>query len=633
MGIFKSKKGWYFPDNIGGQEEGFENQGINQFKSSPYGKLAREIIQNSYDARESDNGKVRVEFSLLKIEKDKIPNVNDIQKAINACAEYSSKSARLLKFCQAANRNLEKEYIDVLKISDYNTTGLYGIEEKDSAWYGLIKSSGSSPKEGATGGSYGSGKHAAFVFSYLRTIFYGTYVKEEGFAFQGKSILASHKMGDTLKSNVGYWGNMSDRECKPVRNSKDIDKIFLRDEPGTDLYIIGAKLESDMWMKNILYSVIENFWKLIITDKLEVKILDNTNDILIDSKNVRELAQIGKKEKVKIDDKDTFNAYKFIELYDDQSAEIRLGSICEENDVELKIAKIPEYHEKKILKMRSTEMKINIFSPRKRPVDFIGILSVKGERLNKFLRESEPQTHDSWDADNIDDEFSKKEIKAKIKKLDKWIDDQIASLVYVDTESQFDVEGLDFLNGEDYDDPDIEGYQKPFDEIQNEDKAEIEILAHKTLVSKSAYEETEEGETLEKGEGNKTIDGGQNDNNEWSGNNPLIQTDGFSKAKSYHEVRSIYVRTPYDDVSNKYRILIKTDLNIEEGMITFQRYTDSGELEKLNIRSATMKDKELTVEGNSIQNVKIPAKINEIFEVEFETAKKCIMEVKVYVQI
>lgn len=189
------------------------------------------------------------------------------------------------------------------------------------------------------------------------------------------------------------------------------------------------------------------------------------------------------------------------------------------------------------------------------------------------------------------------------------------------------------MNGEDYDDPDIEGYQKPFDEIQNEDKAEIEILAHKTLVSKSAYEETEEGETLEKGEGNKTIDGGQNDNNEWSGNNPLIQTDGFSKAKSYHEVRSIYVRTPYDDVSNKYRILIKTDLNIEEGMITFQRYTDSGELEKLNIRSATMKDKELTVEGNSIQNVKIPAKINEIFEVEFETAKKCIMEVKVYVQI
>lgn len=47
----KEKTAWYFPTNLGGQEEGFENQGINQFMMSPCGKLAREIIQNSYDAR------------------------------------------------------------------------------------------------------------------------------------------------------------------------------------------------------------------------------------------------------------------------------------------------------------------------------------------------------------------------------------------------------------------------------------------------------------------------------------------------------------------------------------------------------------------------------------------------------
>ena len=47
----EEKRGWYFPNNNGGEAEGFENQGINQFKMSPYGKLAREIIQNSYDAK------------------------------------------------------------------------------------------------------------------------------------------------------------------------------------------------------------------------------------------------------------------------------------------------------------------------------------------------------------------------------------------------------------------------------------------------------------------------------------------------------------------------------------------------------------------------------------------------------
>lgn len=63
-------RGWYFPSNNGGEAEGFENQGINQFKMSPYGKLAREIIQNSYDAKiKEGNKKVRVEFRLAKLEK------------------------------------------------------------------------------------------------------------------------------------------------------------------------------------------------------------------------------------------------------------------------------------------------------------------------------------------------------------------------------------------------------------------------------------------------------------------------------------------------------------------------------------------------------------------------------------
>ena len=76
----EEKRGWYFPNNNGGEAEGFENQGINQFKMSPYGKLAREIIQNSYDAKiKGENKKVRVEFKLAKLTKDRIPNIMDIK--------------------------------------------------------------------------------------------------------------------------------------------------------------------------------------------------------------------------------------------------------------------------------------------------------------------------------------------------------------------------------------------------------------------------------------------------------------------------------------------------------------------------------------------------------------------------
>lgn len=412
----EEKRGWYFPDNKGGQDEGFENQGINQFKMSPYGKLAREIIQNSYDAKiKGEDKKVKVEFKLVKMDKNRIPNLESIKESINASAEYFPESERLEKFRQVANEKIESDIIDVLKISDYNTTGLIGIEERrNSAWYGLIKSSGNSTKSGVSGGSYGSGKHAAFVFSYFRTILYGTYVKDEGYAFQGKSILCSHKKDGVVKSNIGYWGEVFEDGCKPIRDQYSMDEFFRRKETGTDLYIIGAKLDEENWMANILYSVIENFWKLIIEDKLEVKISSPTEEINIDAKNIKGLAQVGKEINFKIDEQYSFNAYKFIEL-DECIEEIRYGSICTENDVELKIAKLPQYPEKKILKMRDTEMKIDIFSPRKRPVNFIGILIATGEELNRQLRESEPQTHDSWNADNIEDEEYRKKVRNTIK--------------------------------------------------------------------------------------------------------------------------------------------------------------------------------------------------------------------------
>ena len=626
----EQKIGWYFPDNKGGQEEGFENQGINQFKMSPYGKLAREIIQNSYDAKIKDEDKkVRVEFKLVKMEKSRIPNLDSIKESINASAEYFPESERLNKFRQVANEKFDSDTIDVLKISDYNTTGLVGIEQRiNSAWYGLIKSSGNSTKSGVSGGSYGSGKHAAFVFSYFRTILYGTYVKNEGYAFQGKSILCTHKKDGIVKGNIGYWGNITEDECRPIRNQEQMDEFYRRNVTGTDLYIIGAKLEEEKWVDNIIYSVIENFWKLIIEDKLEVIIVNNGDTINIDSKNIRGFAQLGKQENARIDEHDIFNAYKFIEL-NDSVKEIRYGSICSENDVELKIAKLPQYPEKKILKMRDTEMKINIFSPRKRPVNFIGILIATGVELNKQLRESEPQTHDVWNADNIEDESYRKKVRETIKKLDNWVNEQIDSLSYGDDSEEFDAEGLDFLSIDDDDSNGIEEMQKPFDEIINKEIEQQEILITQRDSSKpKAIDKTNDEEPNLGGEnpGNdeRIRDGGnkgkgEGENTTGAGNN-------------YHETKMLYIKTPYDSEKNMYKIIIRPIEDLNNCEIHFQRWTDSGELEKIKIKKAYNEGQELEVSGNIIKNMKMKGNEDTKIEVLFETKRKCVMEVNVYVQ-
>ena len=626
----EENRGWYFPDNRGGQDEGFENQGINQFKMSPYGKLAREIIQNSYDAKIKDGDKkVIVEFNLVKMDKNRIPNLECIKESINASAEYFPESERLEKFRQVANEKFESDTIDILKISDYNTTGLVGIEKRvNSAWYGLIKSSGNSTKSGVSGGSYGSGKHAAFVFSYFRTILYGTYVENEGFAFQGKSILCSHKKDGVVKSNIGYWGNITEQECKPIRNQETMDEFFRRKQTGTDLYIIGAKLEKEEWVENIIYSVIENFWKLIIDDKLEVIIVNNGQRINIDSKNVRALAQMGKEENARIDEHDIFNAYKFIEL-NDSVEEVRYGSICSENDVELKIAKLPQYPEKKILKMRETEMKINIFSPRKRPVNFIGILIAKGEELNRQLRESEPQTHDSWNADNIEDEYDRKKVRDTIRKLDAWLNEQIDSLSYVDNIQEFDAEGLDFLTLEDEDTDGIEEMQKPFDEIISQEIEEQEILvAQSNSNQTSGIDKNKDEEPKTGGEGDGDQPRDRDGKNKATGNGENTTGSG----DSYHEIKMKYVKTPYDSDNNRYRVIIRPVEYIENSEIHFLRCTDSGELEKINVKKAIINGNELEISENAIKNIDLRENEDTKIDIEFDTKRKCIMEVRVYVQ-
>lgn len=622
-------RGWYFPDNKGGQDEGFENQGINQFKMSPYGKLAREIIQNSYDAKlKGENIKVKVEFRLVKMDKNRIPNLESIKESINASAEYFPEAERLEKFRQVANEKFESDTIDVLKISDYNTTGLVGIEKRlKSAWYGLIKSSGNSTKSGVTGGSYGSGKHAAFVFSYFRTILYGTYVENEGYAFQGKSILCSHKKNGIVKSNIGYWGNITADECKSIRNQETMDEFYRRTVTGTDLYIIGAKL-GEKWEENIIYSVIENFWKLIIEDKLEVSIVSNEKDITIDSKNIRGIAQIGKELNVKIDEDDNFNAYKFIELNDDVE-EVRYGSICSENDVELKIAKLPQYPEKKILKMRDTEMKINIFSPRKRPVNFIGILIATGEELNKQLRESEPQTHDDWKADNIEDEEYRKKVRSTIRKLNDWLNEQIDSLAFIDDIEEFDVEGIDFLSLEDDDANGIEEMQRPFDEIVNNEQEEQEILItqrknnHPRAIDKTSEEEPRTA-GQDEGQQNRTRDGGEKTKGEGENNS--------GSGEAYHEARMLYVKTPYDSDKKIYRVIIRSLEDLNNCEVHFLRWTDSGELERLKVSKAYIEGRELNISGNIIKNINLKQSEDTKVEVIFETKRKCVMEVRVYVQ-
>lgn len=167
------KKGWCFPDNNNGQITGISEAGIETFKGSPILSLAREICQNSLDARLDNEKPVIVEFKVDSICSDEIEDFDKLREALVLCKEFwiKNKNSKTVDFFERASLTASQKEILIMRVSDYNTTGLTGSREKyNTPWQNLVKSSGVSDKSGSSGGSFGIGKSAPFVCSDFRTV-------------------------------------------------------------------------------------------------------------------------------------------------------------------------------------------------------------------------------------------------------------------------------------------------------------------------------------------------------------------------------------------------------------------------------------------------------------------------------
>ncbi len=167
--------GWHHPTDESDQWDGFNEPGIEHFAGSPVRHLAREIHQNACDAS-SGTGTVTVKIHLRKVMTSEIPNVDELKANFQSCLDAShneSKKAEI--FFENAIKELEKDKIDVLEISDYNTLGMKGPSTNGTPFYAFMKAKGQSRKENdQASGSYGIGKFAPYAVSKIRTIFIST---------------------------------------------------------------------------------------------------------------------------------------------------------------------------------------------------------------------------------------------------------------------------------------------------------------------------------------------------------------------------------------------------------------------------------------------------------------------------
>lgn len=432
---------WNFPGNQDGQIKGVADAGIENFNGTELSSLARENCQNSLDAAiDDDNPNVLVEFERYFVHDNQIPGIEEYRKILKKCKTFwdASKSEKAKTFLKNAVMQANQESGFMLRISDYNTTGLSDpyVEPGDpfnfsfDGWNALIKIDGGANKGDDKAGAFGIGKSAPFSNSYYRLVFYRTFNQEYERAAQGISRLMSYPEGTTITSGVGYYGNP--RGNNLVESIKELDLLNERTEIGTDVFIYGFRGSSD-WDVEITVALLENFLMSFYNGQLRVK---------IQNREINSTTLKGHIERVHNErpgaTKGTYGNY--LALTRTEGVYTYTKEFHGMGTLELRILVDPnEKLDRKVLIVRKAGMKLFRLGNISKLVPFTGILELKGKALNSYFRAMETVAHDNWEPGR---HSNPKQAKAYYEEIKDWIRSVVAELAEHTSDDEMDVEGL-----------------------------------------------------------------------------------------------------------------------------------------------------------------------------------------------
>lgn len=430
---------WRFPANNHTDEKGLNTADMETFMKDPMSSLAREICQNSIDAKREDCLNTIVEFDVFTINKHEIPGYERLKEEINSCYEYR-KHEKDKETLKEMLDSIEKEQIQCLRISDMNTTGLkYAFrDDETSPFYLLTHGSGITSKNGNSGGSKGVGKFACFVASSFKTVFYSTKNEdgEEGFLGISKLCSTISKDDPTDKTQgIGYYS--ADVRNLPIDGQLNLQPGYHREEPGTDIYILGFDANED-WEKKIITMILDSFMTAIVFGELLIKINGN----VINKDNVGTLLESGY----------ITNNYKGIKAQydlltgDDIYREVL--SFPDIGDIKVMVKKYKrdeaDNATKKCVMVRYPHMKIKTFNKVSIvPCSAMCIIE-QGDFNNNLIKIENPQ-HTDWELNRLNGSV-KIEMANCLKTLEDGILNYISELTSLGSEDQSDIEGAgDFL--------------------------------------------------------------------------------------------------------------------------------------------------------------------------------------------
>lgn len=442
---------WHFGRETG--REQLSDPMSEHFKDDLYTSLVRESIQNSLDAANGAEP-VRVEFLYKQINSRDFPNFFGLRNHIRGCIDYYGNDAKKVYKPMLDNfpeNDGLKQTISYLRVADYNTKGMtYTEGDTKSTFYAFVRAIGVTVKDetGAKGGSFGYGKAAYYKMSPFSTVFISTMDTNYHRNFEGASVLSTHKLNGEVLTSVGYYDN---NNGKPITNGDDIPVPFRRDDPGSNIDIIGIEKERDS-VDNILKEVIRNFWMAIHDGILEVKV---DEDLL----NKENLFSLMKRYFPKMADNAKRNSSTYTNprpYYDavanadiDDAHKLFTDKLESVGKVKLYTAIIPEEEEMertKVVFMRS--LKMHVYTQKYNLSNSIAAVFICEDRNgNRLLGHLEPPAHNEWKAKHWRDERNriKPDGQLALDEIQQFIDRSFRSLINAE-----EGESLDITELEDY---------------------------------------------------------------------------------------------------------------------------------------------------------------------------------------
>ncbi|HMM00004.1 MAG TPA: hypothetical protein PKC96_01515 [Bacilli bacterium] len=574
---------WRFPASGHGERKGISSGDTEAFKKSPFQAFAREVLQNSIDARATDEEPTKVEFSIFEMNTSDIPGCPDLKNAIRRCKEFWAHKPDYVKECDDMLEVFNKGTIRCLRVSDYNTTGLIGVDSKDQAnnkFLALTKGTGVSEKTGSmAGGSKGVGKNAVFLMSALRTVFYSTIANQDinGCAGQysgsiGVAELVSGYIDDVIIEDRDYTQGTGYFARDNVNSAMtDLLKLGTHQEerngkPGTDIYILGF-IPGDGWEKEVINSILDSFMSTIVRGELIVRF----NGLEISKETVGSIVYddsiIFKNQKANIVSQyrlltDGDNVKLFDIDTDYGSCQLMILPYKKEED---------ELATHKCAMIRHPLMKI-----KDEPLGSsfrVSAMCIIGEgTLGKALRDIENPQHVDWEPKRIKDKSVRKEIENVIKEIKEQIKQRVIECLQLGDDNPLDPNGAgDFL-------PDVEVGDSKADSNGNQLPAEaVSVSKPKDNLTfeKNTRDKSDDGTGLEPDigevddskEGNVQHPVGENDE-QGGGRHPGSEESGEKEGDNVIFKRSKLAGVRYRVISlnkteGKIRILFMAPIDYE----------------------------------------------------------------------